>query len=174
MTRTRAAGWMVAFVLLGLIGGGVLRRGPDGPDRSIGSHAVVEATVTRVVDGDTVKVRAAGHDDTVRYIGVDTPETKKPGTPIQCFGKAASAFNQRLVQGRGVTLRTDAEPRDRYGRLLAYVYRRDDGLFVNASLVRRGFATTLTIAPNLGHAGELAGLEREARRGDVGLWRACR
>jgi micrococcal nuclease len=127
-----------------------------------------------VVDGDTVKVRMGGRLDTVRYIGMDTPETKKPNTPIQCFGKAASAYNERLVAGRPVRLRFDAERRDRYGRLLAYVYRRPDGLFVNAQLVRAGFARTLTFPPNVAHVGLFRTLERTARERDLGLWRSCR
>ena len=86
------------------------------------------ARVVRVVDGDTIHV-AARRPATrrVRYIGIDTPESVKPGTPVQCFAKAASAANERLVGGRRVRLRFDAERRDRYGRLLAYVYRADDG-----------------------------------------------
>ncbi|TML31896.1 MAG: thermonuclease family protein [Actinobacteria bacterium] len=104
---------------------------------------------------------------------MDTPETVKPHTPVQCFGKAASAYNRRLVAGQPVQLRVGAEPRDRYGRLLAYVYRRRDGLFVNAVLVRDGYATTLTIPPNDAHAAQLARLERSARRAGRGLWRAC-
>jgi micrococcal nuclease len=131
------------------------------------------ATVTRVVDGDTIRVRVGDRDEAVRYIGMDTPETVKPNTPVQCFGKAASAANHRLVTGAPVELRLDAEPRDRYGRLLAYIYRRADGLFVNAALVRDGFARTLTIPPNVGHAAELGALERGARAGRRGLWGAC-
>src|SRR3954449_5642826 len=88
-----------------------------------------EATVTRVVDGDTIHVALGGADETVRYIGIDTPESVKPNTPVQCFAEAASAANRRLVEGRRVVLTFDAERRDRYGRLLAYV-RRSDGLFV--------------------------------------------
>jgi micrococcal nuclease len=129
--------------------------------------------VTRVVDGDTVHVRIGGDDEAVRYIGIDTPETVKPGTPVQCFGKAASAYNHRLVEGQPVRLRFDAERRDRYGRLLAYVYRDRDGLFVNAALVRGGYATTLSIAPNTAHARQFSALERRARRGRRGQWRAC-
>jgi micrococcal nuclease len=72
-----------------------------------------------------------------------------------------------------VELRTDAERRDRYGRLLAYVYRQPDRLFVNAELVRRGYATVLTIPPNVAHAGEFLALERSARRAGRGLWSAC-
>ena len=120
--------------------------------------------MVRIVDGDTIHVQLDGRREKVRYIGVDTPETYKPGEPVECYGKAASAFNARLVARRRVVLRTDAETRDRYGRLLAYVYRRPDGLFVNAELVRQGFATILTIPPNVAHAEEFLGLERQARR----------
>jgi micrococcal nuclease len=163
----RSVGWVLLFAVLGALGGGLV---------SCGGHPrrTLEARVTRVVDGDTVKVRLAGRRDTVRYIGVDTPETVKPGAAVQCFGKAASAYNRRLVAGQAVTLRTDAEARDRYGRLLAYVYRRRDGLFVNAALVRGGYARTLTISPNVAHARELAGLQRAARASRRGLWALCR
>src|SRR4051812_46623320 len=142
--------------------------------RSGGDEAPrASAVVTRVVDGDTVAVRLGGQQEKVRYIGIDTPESVKPGTPVQCFGKAAADQNRLLVANRRVTLRYDAERRDRYGRLLAYVYRRDDGLFVNAELVGRGFARTLTIPPNVGHAEQLARLARRARQRKRGLWLAC-
>src|ERR671932_2827222 len=108
-----------------------------------------EARVQRVVDGDTI-VLAGG--ERVRYIGMDTPESVKPGTPVQCYAKAASRENERLVAGQRVRLRFDAERRDRYGRTLAYVYRARDGLFVNAELVRRGYARVLTIPPDDRHA----------------------
>jgi len=149
-------------------------RGLARPQRPDLGHATVAATVTRVVDGDTVNVSIGGRRETVRYNGTDTPETHRPGTPVQCFGPAATEYNRRLVAGRSVLLRTDAESRDRYGRLLAYVYRRGDGLFVNAAMVRDGFAATLTIPPNVAHAGELRGLERRARQAGEGLWQACR
>src|SRR5918996_857989 len=80
------------------------------------------ASVTRVIDGDTIEVEIGGRRDTVRYIGVDTPETVKQGTPVQCLGPQASAFNHRLVDGKQIRLRFDRELRDDYGRLLAYVY----------------------------------------------------
>jgi micrococcal nuclease len=162
----------VLFALLAAIGAGALdslRPGGSGSDR----RRSLSGVVTRVVDGDTIKVRVDGRRETVRYIGIDTPETVKPRTPVQCFGAAASAYNHRLVDGQRVTLHLDAEPRDRYGRLLAYVYRRRDGLFVNAELVRGGFAHTLTIPPNVHHAGELARVQRAARAASRGLWRAC-
>jgi micrococcal nuclease len=139
-----------------------------------GSHTTFgRAQVLRVVDGDTIRVRLDGHTERVRYIGIDTPESVKPGTPVQCFAKRASAANARLVAGRSVRLVGDVEQRDRYGRLLAYVYREPDGEFVNAQLVRDGYARTLTIAPNVAHARELADLARNARREGRGLWSAC-
>ena len=141
---------------------------PGAPDQDPAIGRVV-----RVVDGDTVHVRVGGRREKVRYIGVDTPESVKPGTPVQCFAKRASAFNTRLVGGEQVRLVTDAERRDRFGRLLAYVYRVRDGLFVNAELVRRGYAQPLTIPPNVAHAAGFLRLAAAARRDGRGLWSAC-
>ena len=176
MSSRRAAAWVALFAVLAVAGGGLLRSDPS--DRTArldaGRGERVSARVVRVVDGDTVKVRAGGRNDTVRYIGDDTPESKKPGTPVQCFALAASAYNSRLVAGREVELRVGAEARDRYGRLLAYVYRRPDGLFVNAALVRGGYATLLTIPPNVAHADLFRALQRRARDAHAGLWGACR
>ena len=132
-----------------------------------------QARVERVVDGDTIKVRLDGRDETVRYIGVDTPETKKPGTPVQCFGKAASAENERLVDGERLRLVVGEEARDRYGRLLAYVYRERDDLFVNERLVAGGFATTLTIRPNDRYERTFAAAEARAKASGRGLWGRC-
>jgi len=129
------------------------------------------AYVTRAVDGDTIEVRLDGKIEDVRYIGVDTPETVKPGEPVQCFGPQASSFNHRLVEGRRVKLVFDVERRDVYGRLLAYVYLGDR--FVSAELVRRGLARTLTIPPDDSFAGYLKRLEVAAARGGRGLWGAC-
>src|SRR3954453_12842486 len=98
----------------------------SGPD---GGGGRAEGTVTRVVDGDTIHVFTAGHDESVRYIGGDTPESVKPGPPVQCFAKAASAENKNVVAGRRVRRVYAAERRDRYGQLLASVYR--DALLVN-------------------------------------------
>jgi len=142
----------------------------EGGERDEGP-AEATALVTRVVDGDTVEARIDGEVEDVRYIGVDTPETVKPGTPVQCFGPRASGFNHRLVEGRRVRLVFGAERRDTYGRLLAYVYlgRR----FINAALVRRGLARTLTIPPNDRFAPLLRRLELRAARAGRGLWGAC-
>ncbi len=135
------------------------------------------AHVTHVVDGDTIDVTLSkGDEESVRYIGIDTPETVKPGTPVQCGGPRAHEVNDRLVYGKTVTLRLDAEHRDVYGRLLAYVYLPRAGrrpLFVNAELVRRGLARTLTIPPNDSFA---ALFDRLATRAGVlgrGLWGQC-
>jgi len=144
-----------------------------GGGKLVGATRSDAARVVRVVDGDTVVVRTGGHDERVRYIGVDTPESVKPGTPVQCFAKAASAENRRLVEGQEVRLVGDAEARDRYGRMLAYVYRKRDGLFVNAELVRRGYAKPMTIPPNVAHALELRRLAKTARREGRGLWSRC-
>ncbi len=133
--------------------------------------AGVDTTVERVVDGDTLVV-AGGRP--VRLIGVDTPETKDPRRPVQCFGQEASAFLVSLLaQGSAVRLVGDVEPRDHYGRTLAYVYRLPDGLFVNAELLRQGFAQVLTVPPNVAHAETFATLGREAREAGAGLWSAC-
>jgi micrococcal nuclease len=130
--------------------------------------------VTRVVDGDTIHVTVGGRDENVRYIGVDTPESVKPGTPVQCFAERASAFNKRLVAGEQVRLVRDAEERDRYGRLLAYVYRTRDNLFINATLVTGGYAVPLTIPPNVAHAKQFRALAAVARHKGRGLWSSCR
>jgi len=127
--------------------------------------------VTRVVDGDTVEVRLEGAEEDVRYIGVDTPETVKPDEPVQCFGPQASAFNHRLVEGRRVRLVFGEERRDVYGRLLAYVYLGKR--FVNAELLRRGLARTLTIPPNDRFAEGFKRLEIAAARAGRGLWGSC-
>ena len=161
----RVLPWVLVVLLAA--GYGWTRRGEDGQASS------TTARVLRVVDGDTILVAVGGRQERVRYIGVDTPETVKPHTPVQCFGKRASAANHRLVDGREVRLIADAEARDRYGRLLAYVYRAADGLFVNEALVRNGYATALTIAPNVRFADRFAALARQARDAGRGLWSAC-
>ena len=156
-------------LLLAAVAAVLVTRGGEHPRAT----AFGRAQVLRVVDGDTIRVRLDGHIERVRYIGVDTPESVKPGTPVQCFAKRAAAANAALVAGRSVRLVGDVEQRDRYGRLLAYVYREPDGAFVNAALVRDGYARTLTIAPNVAHAHQLAQLAQTARRSGRGLWRAC-
>src|SRR5262249_52386655 len=102
---------------------------PSGPRASeVRAAERLTGRVVRAVDGDTLEVRLAGGAiETVRLIGVDTPETVKPDTPVQCFGPRASAFEHRTVEGRRVRLLTGVEPRDFYGRLLAYVWVEGGG-----------------------------------------------
>ena len=138
---------------------------------AIDEPAAVTAPVTRVVDGDTFEARIGGEAEDVRLIGIDTPETVKPDTPVQCWGPQASDFTHNLLEGRTVRLVFGVERRDVYGRLLAYVHLGDR--FVNATLVRRGLARTLTIPPNDRYAPVLRRLEIGAARAGRGLWGAC-
>jgi micrococcal nuclease len=166
--RAGRGGWLGSVVLL-LLAAVVLLRpweptAADGPDGA-------RAYVTRAVDGDTIEARIDGRVEDVRYIGVDTPETVKPGTPVQCFGHRASDFDRRLVEHRRVRLVFGVERRDVYGRLLAYVYIGHR--FVNEELVRRGLARTLEIPPNTLHNALFRRLELGAARAGRGLWGAC-
>lgn len=163
-------GRLGSFVLLALTAAVVLRPW-ERLARPEAEPASAWAYVVRAVDGDTIEVRLDGRLEDVRYIGVDTPETVKPDTPVQCFGPQASDFDHRLVEHRRVRLVFGVERRDVYGRLLSYVYLGDR--FVNAELLRRGFARTLTIAPNDRFAKYFKRLEIAAARTGRGLWSAC-
>ena len=136
-----------------------------------GNSERLSALVVRVVDGDTAEMRIEGDEEDVRLIGVDTPESVAPGQAVECFGKRASGFTERLIEGETVELSVGVEERDQYGRLLAYVYLEE--VFVNAELVRRGFARTLEIAPNIAFAERFARLQQEAANAGRGLWGAC-
>lgn len=146
----------------------------SGPATTAAAAAVPSGdttTVERVVDGDTIVV---SDGERVRFIGVDTPETKDPRKAVQCFGKEAAAHTADLLPpGTAVRLVYDVERRDRYRRTLAYVYRESDGLFVNADLVASGYAQILTIPPNVAHADDFRALQTEARDAGRGLWSAC-
>ena len=130
------------------------------------------ARVLRVIDGDTILVEVGGREERVRYIGVDTPETVAPDRPPGCFGPEASAANAALVEGKVVQLERDVSDRDRFGRLLRYVYV--DGTLVNDELVRDGYATATTFPPDVRENARLRSREREARHAGRGLWSACR
>jgi micrococcal nuclease len=133
------------------------------------------AHVDHVTDGDTVTLRIAGAEpERARLLGIDTPETVKPDAPVECFGPEASARTKVLLpEGTEVLVQRDAEARDRYGRLLVYLWRRTDGLFVNRTLLAEGYASVLSIAPNTARRADLAAAERGARAAGTGLWGAC-
>jgi micrococcal nuclease len=135
------------------------------------SPAAASATVVRVVDGDTFEARIGDRVEDVRLIGIDTPETVAPGEPVQCFGPRASAFSHRTLEGRPVRLVFGVERRDAYDRLLAYAYIGHR--FVNAELVGRGLARTLSIPPNTRHRALFERLQLGAARAGRGLWGAC-
>jgi micrococcal nuclease len=128
----------------------------------------LDARVTRVVDGDTIVVALGTGPETVRYIGVNTPEVHHPRRGEEPGGRQATAVNQGLVLGRQVCLELDVRTRDRYGRLLAYVWVGD--VMVNAELVRRGYAQVMTVPPNVRHQELFLKLQRDARASGRGLW----
>ena len=133
-----------------------------------------EPTVIGVIDGDTIDLRIGYDRERVRLLGIDTPETKDPRKPVQCFGHEASDRTAQLLpKGTVVRLELDLEERDAFNRLLAYVWRASDGLFINLDLVAQGYADILSIAPNTGHADELRAAMTAAKSANRGLWSAC-
>ncbi len=130
--------------------------------------------LVRVVDGDTVIVDIGSDRETLRLIGIDTPETVKPNSPVECFGPQASAFTKHLLPvGTPLRLERDVEARDDYGRLLVYIYMAVDGTFVNLELVRQGYASLLTFPPNVAHVDDFVAAAQAAQQADLGLWSAC-
>ena len=138
-----------------------------------GSYSAI-ATVSAVVDGDTIKLTSG---ETVRYIGVNTPETKHPVKGVECFGKEASAYNSLLVLGKEVRLEKDVSETDRYGRLLRYVYvtspETNEEVFVNGTLVEEGFAYASSYPPDVRMDVALETLQQQAKLERRGLWGAC-
>lgn len=129
------------------------------------------ATVTRVVDGDTIEVEVDGERYKVRYIGIDTPESVDPRRPVECFGKEAAERNRDLVEGRIVGLEKDVSEADAFGRLLRYVWL--DGRLVNARLVSEGYAMASTYPPDVRYSDLFSQLQAEARTAGLGLWAAA-
>ena len=126
------------------------------------------------MDGDTLRIRLAGRTETVRLIGVNTPETVHPTKPVECFGPEASAHTHEMLPvGTDVWLERDIEARDKYGRLLAYVYRSADALFVNHDLVSGGWAVPYPFPPNTTHEGDFARAAATALARSAGLWGKC-
>ena len=124
--------------------------------------------VIKVIDGDTIKLE---NGEVVRYIGIDTPETVHPSKPVQCFGREASNKNKELVEGKLVRLEKDITDRDKYGRLLRYVWVGD--LFVNDYLVRQGYAYVYTYPPDVKYSEQFVQAQQEARENNRGLWAVC-
>ena len=155
------------------------RRGPGripGVSLSPADHAFrpngsATAAVVSTVDGDTIHVRVAGHQEKVRLIGMDTPEVDWYGGHAECYGATAGMYTRHRLLGRTVRLRFDAGLRDVYGRLLAYVYVGRE-LF-NLTLVRRGFATNDPVPPDTRRETAFAAAEAGARAAGRGLWSAC-
>ncbi len=126
--------------------------------------------VVRVIDGDTIRVCCVfGDRVTVRYVGIDTPEIHHPMKGVERAGKEAAEANRKLVDEKTVRLEFDVQQLDRYGRTLAYVYL-EDGTFVNAWLVKNGYAMVMTVPPNVRHQELFLKLQREAREARRGLW----
>jgi micrococcal nuclease len=127
-----------------------------------------EASVTRVIDGDTIEVEIEGESYKVRYIGIDTPELHHPTKPVEYYAQEAYEKNRELVEGKTVYLEKDVSETDRYERLLRYVYVGDT--FVNAYLVQQGYALVSTYPPDVKYQERFVELQREAREAGRGLW----
>jgi len=150
--------WHLALLLLALVASGTVAAGG------------IEGTVVRVVDGDTIHVQLADRVEKIRYIGVNTPEIHHPSKGEEPGGREAAEVNRGLVGGRRVRLELDVQTRDRYGRLLAYVWVGDT--MVNAELVRLGYAQVMTVPPNVRYQDLFVKLQRQARDAHRGLWRS--
>lgn len=135
------------------------------PDIPPPRGGAVTARVSAVVDGDTITLEAGQR---VRYIGINTPEASRADRITQVLGQRAKIYNERLVLGKDIKLYFDVQPQDKYGRLLGYIYVGDT--FVNAELVRAGYAAVSTVPPNVQYAELFKNLEAEARSEGRGLW----
>lgn len=163
----------LALLAIGVVACSASPARSTGPDVTPLTGPGVVASVIRVVDGDTLKARIAGRTDTVRVIGLDTPESVKPGTPVECYALRATAEADRLLPA-GATIRLEADPtqasRDQYGRLLAHVWLADGTLYAER-MIRGGFGIHYVYdgVPSI-HAGPLAAAEEAARAAASGLW----
>ncbi|MBE0610036.1 MAG: thermonuclease family protein [Dehalococcoidia bacterium] len=158
--------------LLALLSVACTGRSPGAPDGSgLPAGVVCEwATVVRVVDGDTIRVRIDGVEERVRYIGIDTPELSHPTLGVEPFGPEASTFNEQLAGGRRVCLERDVSDRDRFGRLLRYAWL-EDGTMVNERLVAAGMARVVTFPPDVKYIEErLLPAQRSAAEAGRGIW----
>jgi len=143
----------------------LLGRVPGSSDPKVSSTD--EGIVAEVIDGDTIRLESG---ETVRYIGVDTPETKHPQKGVECYGVEASARNKQLVEGKQVRLEHDISETDQYGRLLRYVYVGNT--FINLELVEQGYARAASFPPDIARQDEFSAAEQAAREAERGLWGA--
>ncbi len=143
----------------------------DGLAASLSPDASERVKVTRVIDGDTFEASFDGDSRRVRILQIDTPESVKSNTPVECYAKKASSFTKKKLTGKRVTLIYSREREDKYGRVLAYVELND--VDFGARLLRNGYARTLTIKPNSDRTEKYEDLEADARRKQRGLWGAC-
>ena len=172
MAHTRAVVVAIVIAAASLAGWWAGRQDPGATaDTTVPGPSRFAAVVTAPVDGDTVHVRTARGNETVRFLGVNTPETHHPTKGVECFGPEAAAFTDRELTGRRIELELDVEHRDIYGRLLAYVIV--DGRRFNDVLLERGYARLLVIPPNGVHGRTMLAEELAARRARRGLWGAC-
>lgn len=132
------------------------------------SHKFIVATVTEVIDGDTIKINLKGKEEKVRLILVDTPETKHPNKPIQPFGKEASQFTKDQLEGKEIEIEPGVQERDKYGRLLAYVYLNSK--MFNKTLIEKGLARVTIYPPNTKYLDEFKSIETEAKKKGIGIW----
>ncbi len=132
------------------------------------------AKVIWVIDGDTVDLEIDGERERARLIGIDTPESVSHTDPVQCYGvEASDALTGLLPPGTTVRIERDTEPRDRFGRILLYLYRAEDDLFINRHMVEQGFAEVLFFDPNTAYEVEFTRIRNQARSESLGLWGSC-
>ncbi len=134
-----------------------------------------EAEVEKVIDGDTIQLTTGQR---VRYIGIDTPETKHPKKSVQCYGREAASRNRELVEGKKILMEKDVSNTDRYDRLLRYIYLQNpeatqEALFINEYLVEQGYAQALTYPPAVKYNQQMIDAQRVAQKEKKGLWGKC-
>jgi len=173
MTRRTKKKLITLAIGLVLLGFGYLNNKQPAPTEVLGTTSPGFYKVSEIADGDTITVHMDGKEERVRMIGVDTPETKDPRKPVQCFGQAASAFTKQLIGSQPVRLEADplGSNRDRYDRLLRYVYLPDSRL-VEAEIIKEGYGFAYTSFP-FTKSDEFTAYQRDARQNSRGLWGSC-
>ena len=173
MSKKRLAVSFVALCLILFLSGLVYAQKSQPPIPAKDFSSSIAYKVERIVDGDTVVLLMEGKKTKVRLIGVDTPETVHPSKPVEAYGKEASQFTRNLLEGESVYIEYEsgASELDKYGRLLAYLYRAPDGLFVNLEIVRQGYGHAYTQYP-FQHMELFRTYEKKATHAGKGLWGA--